>query len=42
MSSAETSTLIAELDRLAAAFAAEIGAVASEEEIRLAQARYLG
>src|SRR6478752_934978 len=42
MSSAETSTLIAELDRLAAAFAAEIGGVASEEEIRLAQARYLG
>jgi phenylalanyl-tRNA synthetase alpha chain len=42
MSSAETSTLIAELDRLAAAFAGEIGALATEEEIRLAQARYLG
>ncbi|HEY7372387.1 MAG TPA: phenylalanine--tRNA ligase subunit alpha, partial [Polyangia bacterium] len=42
MSSAETSTLIAELDRLATAFAGEIGALATEEEIRLAQARYLG
>ena len=42
MSSAETSTLIAELDRLAAAFAGEIGALATEDEIRLAQARYLG
>ena len=42
MSSAETSSLVAELDRLAAAFAAEIGGLASEQEIRLAQARYLG
>jgi len=42
MSSAETSKLIAELDRLAAEFAGEIGALATEEEIRLAQARYLG
>src|ERR1043165_8347440 len=42
MSSAETTTLIAELDRLAAAFAGEIGALATEEEIRVAQARYLG
>jgi phenylalanyl-tRNA synthetase alpha chain len=42
VSSAETSTLIAELDRLAAAFAGEIGGLATEEEIRLAQARYLG
>src|SRR5262245_8410783 len=42
MSSADTSKLCAELDRLAAAFAGEIGALATEEEIRLAQARYLG
>jgi len=42
MSSADTSNLIAELDRLAAQFAGEIGALATEEEIRLAQARYLG
>ena len=42
MSSAETSKLIAELDRLAAEFAGDIGALATEEEIRLAQARYLG
>jgi phenylalanyl-tRNA synthetase alpha chain len=34
--------LIAELDRLAGQFAAEIGGLASEQEIRLAQARYLG
>ena len=40
--STETSKLIAELDRLATAFAGEIGALATEEEIRLAQARYLG
>ena len=33
---------IAELDRLAGEFAAEIGALATEQEIRLAQARYLG
>jgi len=42
MSSADTSKLIAELDRLAAEFAGEIGGLATEEEIRLAQARYLG
>jgi phenylalanyl-tRNA synthetase alpha chain len=42
MASAETSNLIAELDRLADAFAAEIGGLATEQEIRLAQARYLG
>ena len=42
MSSADTTKLIAELDRLAAEFAGEIGALATEEEIRLAQARYLG
>ena len=42
MSSAETSTLIAELDRLAAAFAGDIGALATEHQIRAAQARYLG
>ncbi len=46
MGSAETkpvgADLIAELDRLAGEFAAEIGGLASEQEIRLAQARYLG
>jgi phenylalanyl-tRNA synthetase alpha chain len=42
VSSADTSKLIAELDRLAAEFAGDIGALATEEEIRLAQARYLG
>jgi len=42
VSSADTSKLIAELDRLAAEFAGEIGGLATEEEIRLAQARYLG
>jgi phenylalanyl-tRNA synthetase alpha chain len=42
MSSADTTKLIAELDRLAGEFAGEIGALATEEEIRLAQARYLG
>src|SRR5262245_14233597 len=42
MASAETSTIIAELDRLAEEFVAEIGALATEQEIRLAQARYLG
>ena len=42
MSSADTSQLIAELDRLAGEFAREIGGLATEEEIRLAQARYLG
>jgi phenylalanyl-tRNA synthetase alpha chain len=34
--------LIGDLDRLSVAFAAEIGALATEQEIRLAQARYLG
>jgi phenylalanyl-tRNA synthetase alpha chain len=34
--------LIGDLDRLAGAFADEIGALATEQEIRLAQARYLG
>src|SRR5215831_21317754 len=34
--------IIADLDRLAVEFAAEIGAVATEQEIRAAQARYLG
>jgi phenylalanyl-tRNA synthetase alpha chain len=42
MSSADTSKLIADLDRLAGEFAGEIGGLATEEEIRLAQARYLG
>jgi phenylalanyl-tRNA synthetase alpha chain len=34
--------LLGDLDRLAGAFAAEIGALATEQEIRLAHARYLG
>jgi len=34
--------IIADLDRLAAEFAAEIASVASEQDIRAAQARYLG
>jgi phenylalanyl-tRNA synthetase alpha chain len=34
--------LVAELDRLAAEFGAEIGGLHTEQEIRLAQARYLG
>src|SRR3954471_16230155 len=42
MSSADTSQLCAELDRLAGEFAGEIGGLAKEEDIRLAQARYLG
>ena len=42
MSSADTSQLCGELDRLAGEFAGEIGSLATEEEIRLAQARYLG
>ena len=46
MGSAETkpvgADLVAELDRLAAEFGAEIGGLTTEQEIRLAQARYLG
>jgi phenylalanyl-tRNA synthetase alpha chain len=42
VSSAETSQLIAELDRLAGEFAGDVAALATEEEIRLAQALYLG
>jgi phenylalanyl-tRNA synthetase alpha chain len=46
MSSGETvpsvADLIGDLDRLSGAFAAEIAALATEQEIRLAQARYLG
>ncbi len=46
MGSAETkpigADLIAELDRLAAEFGAEIGGLATEQDIRAAQARYLG
>jgi len=42
LSSADTSQLCGELDRLAGEFAGEIGSLATEEEIRLAQARYLG
>jgi phenylalanyl-tRNA synthetase alpha chain len=37
-----SSTLIAELDRLAVEFAGEVGALATEQQIRAAQARYLG
>jgi phenylalanyl-tRNA synthetase alpha chain len=42
LSTTETADLVAELDRLAGAFASEIAALATEQEIRLAQARYLG
>jgi phenylalanyl-tRNA synthetase alpha chain len=42
VSSTETTDLVAELDRLAGVFASEIGGLANEQEIRLAQARYLG
>jgi phenylalanyl-tRNA synthetase alpha chain len=42
VSSPETSELVAELDRLAGAFATEIATLTTEQEIRLAQARYLG
>ncbi len=42
MSSAETSQLIAELDRLAGEFASDAAGLATEDELRLAQARYLG
>jgi phenylalanyl-tRNA synthetase alpha chain len=42
MPSADASAIIAELDRLAAEFAGELGGLATEQEIRAAQARYLG
>ena len=42
MSSAETSSIITELERLGDGFVAEIGSLESEQDIRLAQARYLG
>jgi phenylalanyl-tRNA synthetase alpha chain len=42
VSSAQTSELVAEIERLAAEFAAEIAGLATEQDIRLAQARYLG
>ena len=42
MPSAETSQLVAEIERLGAEFAAEIAGLATEQEIRLAQARFLG
>ena len=42
MPSAETSQLVAEIERLGQEFAAEIAGLATEQEIRLAQARYLG
>ena len=42
MSSAETSQLIAELDRLAGEFASDAAGLATGDELRLAQARYLG
>jgi phenylalanyl-tRNA synthetase alpha chain len=42
MPSEGVSAIIADLDRLAGEFASEIGALATEQEIRVAQARYLG
>jgi phenylalanyl-tRNA synthetase alpha chain len=42
MASEAATRIIADLDRLAGAFASEIDALASEQEIRAAQARYLG
>ncbi len=42
MASAETSSIIAELGRLAEELVAEIDGLATEQDIRLAQARYLG
>jgi phenylalanyl-tRNA synthetase alpha chain len=42
VSSAQTSELVAEIERLAAEFAVEIASLATEQDIRLAQARYLG
>jgi phenylalanyl-tRNA synthetase alpha chain len=42
MPSADAIAIIAELDRLAAEFGSELGGLATEQEIRAAQARYLG
>jgi phenylalanyl-tRNA synthetase alpha chain len=42
MPSEGTAAIIADLDRLAAEFGVEIGELATEQEIRAAQARYLG
>ena len=42
MPSADAIAIIAELDRLAAEFGSELGGLAAEQEIRAAQARYLG
>jgi phenylalanyl-tRNA synthetase alpha chain len=42
MPSAEAAAIIAELDRLAGALGGELAALATEQEIRAAQARYLG
>jgi phenylalanyl-tRNA synthetase alpha chain len=42
MPSEPAAGIIADLDRLASQFAAEIGGLATEQEIRAAQARYLG
>jgi phenylalanyl-tRNA synthetase alpha chain len=42
MPSTGAAAIIADLDRLAAEFAAVIGGLATEQEIRAAQARYLG
>ena len=42
MPSADAAAIIAELDRLAGEFAAELAGLATEQEIRAAQARYLG
>src|SRR5450432_160764 len=42
MPSAEAAAIIAELDRLAGELGGELAALATEQEIRAAQARYLG
>jgi len=42
MPSEDASRIIADLDRLAAEFGGEISNLAAEQEIRLAQARYVG
>ena len=42
MPSEGVSRIIGDLERLSAAFAADISGLATEQEIRAAQARYLG
>ncbi|MDB4979922.1 MAG: phenylalanyl-tRNA synthetase, alpha subunit, partial [Myxococcales bacterium] len=42
MASEAAAGIITDLDRLASQFASEIGGLATEQEIRAAQARYLG